>query len=177
MKVAILVAAILFGVSAAATEQTVAVLKATAQELDNLVSQNRTVYREDVKPGFKPKRKAVPPVNLKKIVPVVATRLNLTKDQVLTLLKNDREKLSDVVLARTIEASSGKSWQELLAQHDRDELFRLTEERQLTTTVKNTLDELYAEISFAALDTLGDSARGGAPRPATGQDKGSTSAK
>lgn len=169
MKVALLVLTTLFSASVLATEQTVAVLKATAQELDTLVSQNRIVYREAVKPGFKPDRKAVPPVSLKKIAPVVAAKLNLPQNQVVSLLKNDREKLSDVVLARAIEQSNGKPWKELLAQHDPDELLRQVEERQLTAKVKSTMDELYAEVSFAALDSMGSStAKGASPGASVG---------
>lgn len=150
------------------------VLKSTAESLDNLVSQKRVVYKEINKPGFKPVRKKVPPVSLKRITPIVATQLNIPQDQVNGLLKNDRKKLSEVVLARTLAESSGKTWQALLAEHDQDTLFRLAEERQVTPKVKNTLDSLYTELSFVAFDSFDDTRTVGRPAPSA---KGSGQAK
>lgn len=159
-----------------AAEESAAVLKSTAFQLDDLVSQKKVAYKEIIRPGYGSQRVAVPPISLDKIAPKIATRLRLPEKEVLNLLKDDRQKLSGVVLARALEPSVGKKWQDLLAQHDEDQLLRLAEERQLTASVKNTMDELYTEVSFAALDAM-QASKGSAAQYTQGQNSATSSAK
>jgi hypothetical protein len=130
-------------------------LQTTAKALDNLVAQKKVVYREIVKPGFKPVRQAVPPLDLKKISPVIASKLKVDAAEVQRLLSNDREKLSELVMARGLEAPTGKSWRELLATYEQHELVGMVEKHQVRAQVETKMDDLYTELSFAALDSMG----------------------
>jgi hypothetical protein len=155
-----------------------AVLQSTAAELDHLVSQNKSVEVEIVKPGFKPVRKSAEPVSLQRIAPVVAKRLKMNERQVADLLTGDQEKLSDLVFARLLEQTSGKSWKHLLTQHESADLIRMAKEQRITAKAKKVLDELYTELSFVALDAMEkDQAKGSAPGKSGENGSDSTSRK
>ena len=159
-------------IAAIGSEQEESVLKSTADSLDSLVSQKKPVFREIHKPGFEPNRKRVEPVELKLIAPVVAANLRVNQEQVTALLKDDQKKLSDIVLARALEESSGKTWRELLKKYRSEELMSLATERQITPKVKRSMEGLYTELSFIAFDSMEKSDQGTAPAGTKGTSKG-----
>lgn len=178
MKRFIALAAVLGSLTLSAAEKELEVLKSTAKELDNLVSQKNVAYKEVVRPNFPTTKYKVPPVSLNQVAPAVSNRLKLNQSQVIELLTDDQTKLSDLVMARLLQESGGKAWNQLLSEKNSDELLLLVEERQLTTRVKSMLDELYTEVSFAVLDAMDRStASGAAPGGTKGQDKHSDKKK
>ena len=90
------------------------------------------------------------------------------------LLRNDSEKLSELVMACELAKTTGQTWEELARNHGRDELIRMVEERGLAPKIKPVLDELYTELSFALLDQMESAKAAGKP---SGSEKGSAKSK
>ena len=161
-------AAILCGPSWAGDKE-MAELKTTARQLDRLVSQTNVVFKETTKPGFEPVKARVPPIPLERIARSAAPHLKLSESEIARLLAGDQTKLSELALARVIEEAGGEPWRNLLKEKNAERLYRLIEERMLLEKVTSILDELYIEMSFAALDQLeGESAIGIPPASGDG---------
>jgi hypothetical protein len=147
-------------------------VRSTAEQLDNLISQQKVLYKKVGQPGFKPKRVAVPPVDIKRVVPMVAPRLKMSEEAVAEVLRKEPAKLSDLVIARWIEVASDKTWKELLSSYNRQELIALAEEHQVIKKVARTINAVYADVSLAAFDTADENtASGRAPAGASGAGK------
>lgn len=152
----------------------VGALQRTAEELDKLTTQTEVPYKEIQRPGFPPQRIKTDPLDLKRISPSVASRLNVSENVVRNLLRDDREKLSELVMACELAKTTGHTWEELARKYGRDELIRMAEERKLAPKIKPVMDELYNELSFALLDQMESAkATGNAP----GGEKGSAQSK
>ena len=149
-------------------------LQRTAEELDNLVSQKHVQYERTQRPGFPPQQIKTDPLDLKRISPLVASRLKVSENAVRDLLQNDREKLSELVMACELAKTTGQTWEELARNHGRDELIQMVEERKLAPKIKPVLDELYTELSFALLDQMESAKAAGKP---SGSEKGSAKSK
>lgn len=144
-------------------------LAAAATELDDLVSRERTILR---KRGSVSTRDATAPLSLEKITPVVAERLKLTETEITETLKDERHKLSSLVMARALEKPVEKSWKDLLAQNQREDLIRLAHQQQIATNVQATLVDLHTELSFLVFDSVENrSSRGGPADSAKGRGK------
>jgi hypothetical protein len=164
MKFATLIAtAGLLVFSTVADDKELQVIKSTAKELDTLVSQTNVAYKEVIRPGFATTKHKIPPVPLSQVAPAVSERLKIDEKQIVELLTEDKTKLSELVIARLIQESGGQPYQELLARKDSEALYRLVQERQLTTRVKTMLDEIFTEVSFISLDGLSPGNAIGAP--------------
>ena len=146
----------------------------TAEELDRLSSQKEVSHERIQRPGFPPQQIKTDPLDLKRISPLVASRLKVSESAVRDLLRNDREKLSELVMACELAKTTGQTWENLARNHGRDELIRMVEERELAPKIKPVLDELYTELSFALLDQM-ESAQGTGNPP--GGEKGSAKSK
>ena len=103
----------------------------TAEELDKLTSQKDVPYKRIQRPGFPPQQIKTDPLDLKRISPLVASRLKVSETAVRDLLQNDREKLSELVMACELAKTTGQTWEKLARNHGRDELIRMVEERKL----------------------------------------------
>ena len=149
-------------------------LQRTAEELDSLASQKQVSHERIQRPGFPPQQIKTEPLDLKRISPLVASRLKVSENAVRDLLQNDREKLSELVMACELAKTTGQTWEELVRNHGRDELIRMVEERGLAPKIKPVLDELYTELSFALLDQMESAKAAGKP---SGGEKGSAKSK
>lgn len=167
MPLVVLAVAFLSALTAAEIKE----LNSTADQLDELVSQNKVLTRTTTRPGHKTKREILPPLSVAIVAQVAGEKLNLSTAELTPLLKNDRERLSEVVLAKALESPEGPSWKELLKKNSRTDLFRLAEERQVTSKVKTLLDDLYADISLTAMDHWSGDAVGRAPAAVSGKGK------
>jgi len=150
------------------------VLLRTADELDSLASQKEVSHERIQRPGFPPQQIKTDPLDLKRISPLVASRLKVSENAVRDLLQNDREKLSELVMACELAKTTGQTWEELARNHGRDELIRMVEQRGLAPKIKPVLDELYTELSFALLDQMESAKAAGKP---AGGEKGSAKSK
>jgi hypothetical protein len=149
-------------------------LQRTADELDSLASQKEGSHERIQRPGFPPQQIKTDPLDLKRITPLVAARLKVSENAVRDLLQNDREKLSELVMACELAKTTGQTWEELANNHSPAELIRMVEERKLAPKVKPVLDELYTELSFALLDQMENAKATGKP---PGGEKGSAKSK
>ena len=149
-------------------------LQRTAEELDKLASQKEVSYKRIQRPGFPPQQIKTDPLDLKRISPLVASRLKVSESAVSNLLRNDREKLSELVMACELAKTTGQTWEKLARDHGRDELIRMVEKQELGPKIRPVLDELYTELSFALLDQMENAqATGNSP----GAEKGSAKSK
>jgi hypothetical protein len=180
MKMANVIAAVLCGVSLLqGAESGTASLRSTAEQLDDLVSEQKQLYTKVGEPGFKPKRETIPPISLERMAAVVASKLELPEKEVIRTLEPDREKLSELVMARLLEAATGKRWKELFAENEMTGLIRLAEQNKQQEKIQAKLDEVYSEMSLLAMDRIMErgTAKGRAPGGTRGSGKESKNRK
>ena len=141
--VAICSAVLLYG-----TEPNVIETWRLANSLDELVRQ-RSPAQVVESPG-RWKRGATP-VPLKRVVPLAADMLKIERAELAELLREDREKLSEIVYARVLGEKQQKPWRSLLI-NGQDLFAELQKENVPLAAVHSILENLYTELSFASLD-------------------------
>lgn len=149
----------ILGVSAAAlitvgASPQVTEIQRVALSLDELISQKPRAETVEIIQNGKKKKKTVLPVDLSLVLPPVARKLDIPEDQIRELLRDDREKLSRIVYARLISRKTNEPWKQILKNSKNADLLARTQEIGLTlANVEQTMETVYNEVSFAALDS------------------------
>ncbi len=130
-------------------------LKETSQlaaSLDELVDQ-KPVGDQVVRNGKRMKVK-VAPVQLKLLTPVASKMLEVDESKLSGMLQENRELLSRIVYARLLAKKTARTWDDVLrTESGRDMLADLQDAHVPLTEIYELLDNLYTELSFAALDS------------------------
>jgi hypothetical protein len=179
MKIASLIAVMVCSAHLMGEEVVSTDLNSSADQLDKMVRQDKMLRKVTREPNGTKSRELIPPLNVERIAAAAAPKLKLEKAQLAATLRDGQKTLSEVVMARALEESIAKSWKDLLASNDRAQLIAMVEEKKLTEKVRQTLDELYTEVSFVALDRLQNdgTAVGKAPGGEKGKGKEKKAAK
>jgi hypothetical protein len=172
MRITILFATVLTAAQVLGAEIVTHELISTADQLDQMVAQEPVLKKTSKLPKSETTTEALPPLNVERIAPLAAKKLNIDQAELAKLL-NNRENLSKIAMSKILEESTGKSWKELLKSKTRGELLRMVDEQKLAGKLKKTLDDLYTDVSFVAMDRLEkeSTAVGGAPGSVKGKGK------